>query len=90
MPGGMVPPHIQQQMGGTAPFPPSGPNYFNLPGPGGAAYPSMDPQQAGTRCVASPTDWAGGSCSAEALPWSAVLVHKEDKGVDSAMKGLHF
>lgn len=48
VPGHMVPPHVQLQMGGGAPFAPPGTNFFNLSG-GPAAYPSMDPQQAGTR-----------------------------------------
>lgn len=49
VPGGMIPPHVQRQMGGGAPFPPpAGPNFFNLPA-AQASYPSQDPQQAGTR-----------------------------------------
>lgn len=49
VPGGMLPPHVQRQMGMAAPFPPpAGPNFFNVP-PAQSSYPSQDPQQAGTR-----------------------------------------
>lgn len=42
---------------GAAPFmPPPGPNFFNLPRPGGPSYPSMDPLQAGTRVPAPGTE----------------------------------
>lgn len=46
----MMPPKVHMAMGGATPAPPTGPNYFNLPGPGGPSmYPSMDPSNMGTR-----------------------------------------
>jgi len=48
----MVPIHVQVQMGrgNPNPYPSSAPSFFNQPPPSQPAYPSMDPQQQGTRC----------------------------------------
>eukprot|EP00803_Ostreobium_quekettii_P009893 evm.model.scf_51.4 EVM.evm.TU.scf_51.4 scf_51:35985-40803(-) len=53
----MLPPQVQIQMGGAAPFQPYGPNYFNLPPRPPAErqyYPSMDPLAMGTTKAPAP------------------------------------
>ncbi|KAK9820416.1 hypothetical protein WJX72_010055 [[Myrmecia] bisecta] len=76
----MLPPQVQMQMGGAAPFEPAGAKFFNLPpvgaAPAVAAYPSMDPMAMGTRARALVT-----SQSAPEVP----LLEATIAGVHSAL-----